>query len=102
VRLDHVASFIENGEPDLHFKIASSVARLGLRNRRQTDLITLILCFIDSSSAWLREPTPSRSGGDAYEARLMDLLALVPGLYYDNDREVAEHRQLGFFFANEH
>jgi hypothetical protein len=34
-------------------KIASSVARLGLRNRRQTDLMTLILCFIDSSSTWL-------------------------------------------------
>ena len=25
---------------------------------------------------------------DAYEARLMDLLALVPGLYYDNRTEL--------------
>ena len=29
---------------------------------------------------------------DAYEARLMDLLALVPGLYYDD--RMAAHRKL--------
>jgi hypothetical protein len=42
-------------------KIASSVARLGLRSRPQTDLITLILYFIDSSSTWFGQPPPNRS-----------------------------------------
>jgi len=31
---------------------------------------------------------------DAYEARLMDLLALVPGLYYDDRPGMAAHRKL--------